>query len=210
MFVKLCGFTREEDLAAAAEFPLSAAGFVFHTASPRFVSMERARTLSRVLDGTGVLRVGVFTGNDADSIARTAEGARMDCAQVYDPLVAQRLDGRIRVITAYRVSGAEDMEALSRAPARGLLLLDRFDAGLYGGTGKPFDWEALRGFPYIERAIVAGGIDAANLGRLLALIRPYGIDVSSGIEDAPGIKSKEKIMNLFNTLREVYDEIHSR
>lgn len=210
MFVKLCGFTREEDLAAAAEFPLSAAGFVFHPASPRFVSMERARTLSRVLDGTGVLRVGVFTGNDADSIARTAEGARMDCAQVYDALVARRLDGRIRVITAYRVSGVRDMEALAAAPGHGLLLLDHFDAGRYGGTGKPFDWEALRGFSHIARSIIAGGIDASNLRRLLATVRPFGVDVSSGIEDAPGIKSKEKIMNLFDTLREVHDEIHAR
>lgn len=210
MFVKLCGFTREGDLAAAAEFPLSAAGFVFHEASPRLVSVERALSLGRVLDGTGVLRVGVFTGRDADAIARAAEVARLDCAQVYDPFVVERLRGRIRVIAACRVSGTEDIKALTAVPGDELLLLDRFDSRRYGGTGKTFDWKALRGFPHIDRAIVAGGINAANVGMLLAAVRPFGIDVSSGIEDAPGIKSKEKIMNLFNTLREVHNEIHAR
>jgi len=210
VFVKLCGFTRETDLAAAAEFPVSAAGFVFHRASPRFVSADRARELSRVLNGTGILRVGVFTGTDADEIARTAESARLDFAQVYDGAVAEKLRPRIRVIRAIRVRDTEDMETIPEPVDDDLLLLDRYDGTAIGGTGKPFDWTGMCGFAHIKRTIVAGGIGAENVGRLFAGARPFGIDVSSGIEDAPGIKSTEKIRQLFDALSEVDHEKHAR
>ncbi|HSV97756.1 MAG TPA: phosphoribosylanthranilate isomerase [Spirochaetota bacterium] len=210
MFVKLCGFTREEDLAAAAEFPVSAAGFVFHPASPRFVSAQRAGVLARVLDGTGILRVGVFTGTDADGIARLAESARLDFAQVYDRATAEKLRERIRIIDAHRLRDAADLASVRAPVDDDLLLLDRYDELSGGGTGKSFDWGALCGFMHVKKTIIAGGINAANVERLFTAARPFGIDVSSGIEDAPGIKSKEKIRQLFDALSEVYHEKHAR
>ncbi|TAL34466.1 MAG: phosphoribosylanthranilate isomerase [Spirochaetes bacterium] len=206
MFVKCCGFTRVEDIAAAAELGISAAGLIFDPRSPRFVSPAQARELSGAIAGSGVLTVGVFVGGTPQQIVETCEYARINCIQLYDGETARALSGFRPLIRAYRIRGVESLSSVSAPGDDGMVLLDAYSASAHGGTGTSFDWETLKGFVHIKRTIVAGGVSAATLPRLLSLVSPLGIDVSSGIEDAPGIKSHGKMKTLLRIVQEAHHD----
>jgi phosphoribosylanthranilate isomerase len=206
MFVKFCGFTRVEDITAAAALGISAVGLVFDPRSPRFVDPALSRELSGAIAGSGVLTVGVFTSGTPQQIVEACEYARIDCIQLYDEETARALSGFRPLIRAYRVRGVEALTGVS-APADGdMVLLDAYSGSAHGGTGTSFDWEILQGFALVERTIVAGGISAATLPRLLSQVSPLGIDASSGIEDEPGIKSHEKMKTLFRIVQEAHHD----
>jgi len=200
MFVKFCGFTRREDLEAAAWFPVNALGFVFHPPSARYIDPGRARDL---IDGLPLpaKKVGVFVDQSPEEIRRVAETVGLDMLQVYRPEQAAALKGFLPLIRAYGVAGVADLHSIDPPEDGSFLLLDRYDGDRFGGTGKAFDWGMLEGFPYLDRTLVAGGINAGNLSRLLETVRPRGIDLSSGIESAPGVKSVSK-MNAVMTIIE--------
>jgi len=203
MFVKFCGFTRSEDVEAVKSLAVSAVGFVFHETSKRRVTPEQARSLGSLLDGTGILRVGVFVDTPVEDIRAIADYARLDMLQLYRD-EARRVLARFRpVIAACRVGeGIDPAVAAMAAGERGeVLLLDSLRAGEYGGTGPSFEWERLRDFPHLRRTIVAGGVNEHNVGSLVSAIRPYGIDVSTGIEDAPGVKSETKMKAILEHIR---------
>lgn len=202
MFVKFCGFTREKDVEMAATLGVSAAGFIFHPASKRFVTAERAAVLARLLEGSGVERVGVFVDAQADDIRRAAETAGLDRLQVYSSAHRESLRGFRKIISAGRIKEKADLENIGAPVGDELLLLDAYSGDSFGGTGFAFNWEYLAGFPYLGRTIVAGGVNEQNVMYLVRHVRLFGVDVSSGIEESPGIKSYDKMKSFMNNVKE--------
>jgi len=202
MFVKFCGFTRERDVEAAADLGVSAVGFIFHPGSKRCVTPERAAALGKMLDGSGIERVGVFVDTETDDIRRAAEVAGLDRLQVYSGNHRDELRGFRKIIFARRIRGRDDLDVTGAPAGDELFLLDAYSDDAFGGTGVAFNWEHLAGFPHIGKTIVAGGINENNVVYLARNVRPCGVDVSSGIEEAPGVKSKEKMLSFMKNLQE--------
>ena len=174
MMVKICGITRRQDAEAAAEAGASAIGFVFYPKSPRFVSPETAADLGRGLD---IWKVGVFVDESPASIEAMMRSAQLDIAQVYGgiPSGVPRVWRAVRMGQTFIPTG-ETVEAL---------LLD----GPSNGIG--FDWREARGRS--EKVIIAGGLNASNVAEVIRVAEPWGVDASSGLESAPGIKDHDKV-----------------
>jgi phosphoribosylanthranilate isomerase len=191
--VKICGITRIEDGLAAVRSGADAIGFVFDPSSPRFVEGDRAADIARALPPF-VTRVGLFVDADAGFVRRMLEAVPLDLLQFHGgeaPAFCQRF-GRpyIKAVAMGEgtdVSGAADLYADASA-----LLLDAFVPGIPGGTGERFDWERVPediGLPIV----LAGGLNPDNVGRAIATVHPYAVDVSSGVEREKGIKDATRI-----------------
>jgi len=203
MFVKFCGFTRSQDIEDAAMLPVSSVGYVFYEKSDRFITAEKGAEFSGILKGTDILKTGVFVKSSADEIKRTAEIAGLDMLQVYDESTAKELKGFLPVIEAFRIKGANELPDKSSAE---FILLDAFSDNEYGGTGMNFPHTILDNYPLINKTIIAGGINSSNLKKLIIEAHPFGIDISSGIEISRGIKSSEKMRDIFSIIMEAQNE----
>lgn len=191
--VKICGLTRPADAALAAAFGVDAVGVVF-AASPRRITPEQAR---QVLDAAGgfVSRVGVFADQELSFIQDVVAYCRLDWVQLCggEPADLARAT-TVRVLRAVHVQSDSDIAAAGQYPADAFLL-DAPPAGEQrGGTGRTFDWSAAAVLPWPRhRVVVAGGLDAVNVGEVIARLRPGGVDVSSGVESAPGLKDASRV-----------------
>jgi len=203
MFVKFCGFTRSQDIEDAAMLPLSSVGYIFYEKSARCITPEKGAEFSSILKGTGILKTGVFVKSSPDEIKRTAEIAGLDMLQVYDESTAKELKGFLPIIEAFRIKGGHDLPDKSSAE---FILLDTFSENEYGGSGKSFPHEILNNYPLIKKTIIAGGIKSSNLKKLIIEAQPFGVDISSGIETSRGIKSPEKMREIFSIIMEAQNE----
>lgn len=206
MFVKLCGFTRHEDVELLHGINVSAAGFIFYRASKRYVKPVVAKELCSILKGSGVAATGVFVDDDADTIKSIADYTGLDMLQVYRDDLASALQGFLPVISCFRVKPGHGEADLPPPPEEGLILFDTFDAESMGGTGNSFDSEILKNYTFRERMIIAGGITSSGICPLIKNIKPFGVDISSGIEAAPGIKSAEKIKEIMDKIEEAQND----
>lgn len=176
--IKLCGMRRAEDIAAANELQPDYIGFVFAKKSRRCVAAETAAALKSLLR-PGILAVGVFVDEDAETAAGLLNEGVIDLAQLHGH-EDEKYISRLRrltdrpIIRAFRVASRDDVRKAEMSPADLVLL----DAGAGGGT--VFDWELLRGMQ--RPFFLAGGLDPGNVGQAVHDIRPFGVDVSSGIE----------------------------
>jgi len=175
MMVKVCGITRREDAVMATEAGASALGFIFFKGSPRYVTPQHARELAV---GLAVSKVGVFVDEPADAIAEAMETAHLDVAQIY----GGEAPAGARVWKAFRIETFFDSKLAGGAEA---VLLDG------PRNGVSFDWVLAAGAPV--RTIVAGGLDASNVAEAIRIAKPWGVDSSSRLEIAPGIKDPEKV-----------------
>lgn len=175
MMVKVCGITRREDALAAAEAGASAIGFVFYPRSPRCITPERAAEIGK---GLGLWKVGIFVDESPVTIEAVMRAAGLDVAQLYGGDAPQR----VRIWKAFRIAGAFDSSLAEGAEA---VLLDG------AGNGATFDWSLARGME--GKVIVAGGLDASNVSDAIRTARPWGVDASSKLETAPGVKDHDKV-----------------
>lgn len=195
MLLKICGLTRSCDIPPAVAAGATHLGFVFAEHSPRNLSAEEARALIDTLP-EGVEAVGVFSGVELDDVVAIAEQTGLRTVQLhggYQPEDITALKARgLAVIWALPVQADGSWEAIDAAPD--YYLLDTSKADRFGGTGTAFDWSAATrpDRPFF----VAGGLKPANLHRAAAALRPAGLDLSSGVEAAPGIKSHERLRAL--------------
>ncbi|HEY9724705.1 MAG TPA: phosphoribosylanthranilate isomerase [Oscillatoriaceae cyanobacterium] len=202
--IKICGLTRLEDAALAASLGAFALGFVF-APSKRQVDPSRVRAITAALP-PNVSKVGVFGPDARASVARIAEECGLDTVQLHgtpDPELCDSLRGRFTVVQAIGVDG--DRQALQSrvtaiAPHVDRLLLDTASTRLLGGTGRTFEWEVLAQLDCRVPLIVAGGLDATNVGELVRRHAPWGVDVASGVEATPGIKDAERLRAFFAAL----------
>jgi phosphoribosylanthranilate isomerase len=205
--IKICGITRGEDALLAGELGAFAVGFIFYPKSPRYIAPETAGEISRRL-GKSMLRVGVFVDAPIETVREIISTAGLSAVQLHgseSPEYAGMLRG-ILVIKAFRVGENFDHRVL-RSYRADFFLLDTLVPGNHGGTGKSFDWS--RALPCREhgKIILAGGLHAGNVREAVRVALPWGIDVSSGVESAPGKKDAAKMNALFQVMEKDIEKL---
>lgn len=212
--VKICGLTRVEDALVAAEAGADFLGLVFHPKSPRAVTPQQARQVVEAVRADFGLRaprfVGVFVNAPLEEVRSLMDEVDLDLVQLHGeepPEMVQALWPR-----AYKALRPTDPEtALAHArvyteglkilPDRPLLLVDAYHRGAYGGTGRPAHEDAARVLAQRYPILLAGGLTPENVVEKVHRIRPWGVDVSSGVEDRPGIKDPARIRAFIQAVR---------
>ena len=191
--VKICGITRPEHASAAAQAGADAIGLVFYEPSPRYVTPARARAVCAALPPL-VSVVGVFVNPQPGEIEAVVEGLPVDLLQFHGEEPPELCAGTGKpYVKAVRVRSRDDIvKAAARYTDARALLLDAHHDALWGGTGSRFDWSVVP--DDVGRPIVlAGGLTPANVADAIRLVRPFAVDVSGGLESAPGQKDAESI-----------------
>ncbi|CAN5902476.1 phosphoribosylanthranilate isomerase [soil metagenome] len=192
--VKVCGITNIEIAGVAADSGADAIGLVF-AESPRQISVERAREIAAVLP-EGVLKVGVFVDEEPRRILEVAREVGLDYAQLHGDEspedVTEVRDGGLGVIKALRVRDAGSLRRLEEYGAD-YYLLDAHSGKARGGTGDQFDWKLAKELRSYANILVSGGLNPENVRAAIEFFEPYGVDASSSLEDAPGIKNGERV-----------------
>ena len=205
--VKICGITTLEDARFCAGAGADFLGFIQHERSPRYVAPQDARAILEWIYGPK--SVGVFVNERAETINRIVAETGFDFAQLHGeetPEMCAAIEAP--VIKAIRVEPGDDAGSLRRrmAPFRPYVeyvLLDTHHADLWGGTGTPFDWQQARDLSGDFPILLAGGLGADNVAAAVEAVRPAGVDVSSGLESAPGHKDFDKVTAFFEALQVV-------
>jgi phosphoribosylanthranilate isomerase len=191
--VKICGITRPEDGLAAAHAGAHAIGLVFYARSPRCVAIERARAVVDALPPF-VTVVGLFVDPEPEEVERVLAGVPLELLQFHgDESPALCTGFGLPYIKSVRVAAGVDLLQYARLhrAAKGLLI-DAFVEGVHGGTGQTFDWDVIpRALPL--PVVLAGGLTPHNVGAAIRQVRPWAVDVSSGVERGKGIKDAASI-----------------
>jgi len=197
--VKVCGITRSEDARRAAQLGVDALGFVFYPASPRYISPAAAADIIRALPPF-VSAVGLFVNAGQSEIDAVLQACPLDVLQLHgDESPAFCAAQSRRVIKAVAVREAADTVRISQFDCP-VLLDAKAPPGVYGGTGIRFDWELVRDIEHTHPLILAGGLDAGNLGEALAVRQWHALDVSSAVEVSPGIKDAGKMQRFMHAV----------
>lgn len=199
--IKICGLTRQADVDAAVQAGADAVGFVFYEQSPRHVGIERAAQLARALPPF-VTPVGLFVNADAALIDRAADAIPGLLLQFHGDETPEqcRRPGRPYLRAVRMAPGVDLLDLAKRFDDASGLLLDAFVEG-YGGGGKVFDWSRVpRGVP--RPLVLSGGLHAANVIAGILQVRPWAVDVSSGVEAAKGIKDAAAMRRFCEAVRE--------
>ncbi len=198
MKVKICGITSMDDALMACEYRADALGFVFYKKSPRYIAPEDAQVIIERIPAF-VSTVGVFVDEDRKRLYAAMDTSGIDYAQLHgdEPIAMVHRLGR-KAIKAFRVRDGGSIEQVNRSGLR-VVLLDGYTEA-YGGSGRGFDLGLLKGLSEDIRVVLAGGITPDNAVEIARTYRPYAIDVSSGVEESPGKKSREKLRLLFERL----------
>jgi phosphoribosylanthranilate isomerase len=196
-FVKFCGLTRQRDVDVACALGVDAVGFVLWPKSPRFIDLEGVGRLVRSLPDT-VMPVGVFVRPSRDEI-ESAAGAGIRVAQIHgvEPGVAALED-----MPMDRWIAASVDADLSAVPDHTRVLLDVHDPEKHGGTGRTIEWSKAAAIATRWRVLLAGGLNAGNVRVAIRQVQPFGVDVSSGIEERPGIKDAQAMRAFVAAVRE--------
>ncbi len=199
--IKICGITRGQDAVVAAELGAHAVGLMFYEDSPRFVSLNKARKVIEVLPPF-VTRVGVFVNPEEQKVHAILDALRLDLLQFHGDEPAQFCARfGLPYIKAVRVKkGVNLLQYASRYRDAKGLLLDAHNEKSYGGTGEVFDWSLISGNLPLP-IILSGGLNADNVAHAIRQVRPWAVDVSSGVEAAKGIKDAAKIAAFVQEVR---------
>ena len=199
--IKICGITREADAHLAASLGADALGFVL-AESPRRIAPEMVRKICMSLPPF-VTTVGVFVDTDMESVRQIATFCGLDWVQLHgneSPDYCRAL--AFKLLKAIRVKGRQSIEAAAayKDCVKGFLL-DSFVKGQHGGTGKSFDWDLAKEVKKYGPVILSGGLGPENVKEAIRVVKPYGVDVSSGVESAPGVKDHEKMRRFVKEAR---------
>lgn len=205
--VKMCGITNRYDAEEGVRAGVDALGFIFVDESPRFITPEVAREIISDLPPF-VDCVGVFVDRDPKEVEEIIAYCGLSYAQLHgseEPKYCERLarfTAPCKVIKAFRVDGEAEPDLFIpyNDVAQGFLL-DTYSKGIAGGTGLTFDWRIVGRLHLQSPLILAGGLGPENVGEAIRLVRPFGIDVNSGVERAPGIKDADKLHAFMEQVR---------
>lgn len=204
MLIKFCGITRQQDATLAAYLKPDFCGFIFHPKSPRHIETERARQLN-----TGASRrVGVFVRQNGPEILQIMEKARLHFAQLHgEQSLKDALcigpERVIRVLWPARYANLEKLREEADFFAQGCayFLLDGGASG--GGSGQKLNWASLAHLDLPRPWLLAGGLDPENLGEAVTTCNPFGVDINSGVEEGPGIKSARKMRQIMSIIKKI-------
>jgi phosphoribosylanthranilate isomerase len=198
--VKVCGITRREDAALAVALGADALGFIFWSKSPRAIEPAVARAVHAALPPL-VSRVGVFVNASPTDVAEVVRTAGHDVVQLHGDEPAESYAGvGARVMKVASLETEVDVARVIAWPEAVTPLVDAVDRERRGGTGRVADWVLAARVAAARPMLLAGGLNPANVGEALARVRPWGVDVSSGVEDAPGIKNPARLRAFFESL----------
>jgi phosphoribosylanthranilate isomerase len=214
--IKICGVTTPDDARFAAEAGADAVGLNFYPKSPRFVTPSHAASLVRALPAF-TAPVGVFVGMPLRQVCAVAYQLGLRAIQTYEENPPGEDPFPFAHIPAFRVKDADGLDhirkivqaatAENRRPSA--VLIDSFVAGEMGGTGHKAPWELLRGFNPGVPIILAGGLTPENVAEAITIVQPWGIDVASGVESAPGKKDPEKVARFVKIARSAAESAES-
>lgn len=204
--VKICGITNHDDARHAADAGADELGFNFFPESPRYVTQETAAAIVDEI-GSRVTSVGVFVNEQIDTIRRCVETVGLDIVQLHgdeSPDLAAEI-GRtmqVKVIKAWRVGPDFESVTLADHPADHFLL-DTFVRGSFGGSGQTFDWSKAAEVAKVSKIYLAGGLTPLNVKEAIRIVRPYAVDVASGVEERPGRKDAKKVIDFIRNAKDL-------
>ncbi len=207
--IKFCGITRTSDASRLASLGADALGLVFFAGSPRFVTGDQATEICRVTDdyriNDKVLKVGLFVDATPALVQQILDQVPLDILQFHGNETAEFCQQfGLPYWKALRVRNAGDIDSFIPAyTSAAALLLDAWHPDQHGGTGLAFDWDLLSGINPKQKIVLAGGLNPANVAQAIRQVAPWGVDVSSGIEEAPGIKSENLMKQFIEEVRNV-------
>ncbi len=203
MFIKVCGITSEEDALLAVAMGADAVGFNFVPSSPRFLAASRAADIAKRLPPE-ILTVGIFRDEARERVVEITNQAGLRAAQLHGHESADDTRWvRSRVPVVIKVFPGGDPE-LARAPTYGadIVMLDSASPG----SGQVFDWSLAEGAPSGLRILLAGGLTPGNVAEAIERVRPWGVDVASGVESAPGVKDPTLVRRFISAAQEAEPE----
>lgn len=201
MKIKICGITNVGDALAAADLGAWAVGFIFYEKSPRYIAPARVREIVDKLPPR-LQSVGVFVDATAAHIAKVRQESGVTHIQLHgneSPKFCGALD--VPVIKALRAKTEQDIAKAAMYTDVELFLIDAAVDGQFGGTGALSDWELARTLKQHGKVLLSGGLNPLNVTEAIRSVEPFGVDVSSGVEQAPGQKSLEKLKLFFRNAR---------
>ena len=214
-WIKICGMTNAEDALAAADAGADALGFVFYKQSPRNIDPEKVRAIVAQLPPK-VEKVGVFVNESAESIGNIADRAQLTALQLHfnsssaDNSLQGWSPGNRKVYLAlpaalFLDAGAQWGSSTQRSIAFSAIFLDSGTSDQPGGTGKAFDWQKaallVEAMTKSAKVVVAGGLNPINVGEAIRILKPWGVDVVSGVEAKPGKKDPKKVQAFIAAVR---------
>jgi phosphoribosylanthranilate isomerase len=203
LLIKICGLTNLADAQAAVAAGADALGFMFYRPSKRFIEAADARPIIAQLPAH-VAKVGVFVNATEAEVREVIAATGIDTLQFHGEETPEFCASfrPLRVWKAFRMADAESLRAVRLHPDADALLLDSHVSGSHGGTGHSFDWDLAIGAKQLGRPVIlAGGLNPENVAAAVAHVRPFGVDVSSGVESAPGQKDHAKIAAFIRNAR---------
>ncbi len=191
--VKICGITNIDDAVAAVDFGADALGFVFFEKSPRYISHADAAAIIKKLPSF-TTTIGVFVNVKPDQVEKIIDQTHIDAVQLHGNEPPEMCDISRRVIKAIRVKSLESLDPLiNYKDMVSAFLLDTFAPDILGGTGQIFNWDIAIYAKQFGKVILAGGLTPDNVVAAIRRVRPYGVDVSSGVESKKGKKDHKKM-----------------
>lgn len=200
--VKICGITNPADAQVAVEAGADAIGFIFYEKSPRFVALRQAAEISRQIQPY-IMRVGVFVNPQADMVLRAIGECGLTMLQFHgDESPEFCTQFGLMNMKAFRVHGPETLEQIPKYKTDAYLL-DAYSSTTLGGTGEKFNWDlAIEAQKFGKPIFLAGGLTPANVADAIHKVHPFGVDVSSGVESAPGKKDHAKVKAFITAARD--------
>ena len=195
---KICGITNLDDANVAVENGASAIGFIFYEKSPRTISINNAKSISKHLPKT-IARVGVFVNHEKDFINEAISEVPLDMIQLHSdetPDFCNQFD--VPILKALRIKNEASLSIMDQYDVA-VFLLDTFSNDQYGGTGETFDWSVLNR-KFKTPIILSGGLNPENILDAIDAVNPSAVDVNSGVESSPGKKDFNKLKSLFKNL----------
>jgi phosphoribosylanthranilate isomerase len=205
MVLKICGMTRVEDAQHAVAHGATAIGFIFWPRSPRHVSPQQAAGIVAALPRS-VMTVGVFVNEALSDVQAMVERTGISAVQLHGDEQADGIDAlRVPVIRSMTLDNADGLER--EWPEATTFLLDAADPVRRGGTGRQVNWNAAAQVAARRRVILAGGLTPANVAEAISVVRPWGVDVSSGVEASPGVKNLDAVAAFLRNARAAFDSV---
>ena len=212
----MCGTTRREDADCAVKLGIDALGFIFVLKSPRYIDADSA---GRLISGLPpfITRVGVFVDETVDSIKSIVRIAGLTQLQLHGnetPQFCRELrnwNASLSICKAFSIGKGKDTPAIAHyTDSVDTILLDTYVKGQGGGTGKVFDWTCVDQLSITQPLILAGGLNPDNIEDALRTVKPYAVDINSGVEDEPGIKNHQLLENLVSVVRGAEASLHKQ
>jgi len=212
--IKICGITNKKDAIDASELGVDMLGFVFYKKSKRYVEPKIVRDIVNELPPF-TSKVGVFANEDKDKVIEIAEECSLDVLQFHADetpdycagFSAANIGGSAyggkdsyKVIKAFRIKDRDSLKGINDYGVN-FYMLDAYSPEDFGGTGKSFDWKMAENFEFLKPVILSGGLTPDNVSNAISMLSPYGVDVSSGIEDSPGRKNLDLMKRFVEKVR---------